>query len=301
MGGATTPSAECRSAGCRAPAQVWPHARQWPADRQEERRLTAAEPNSDPRRRELAIKADPADQRRLLDLQAIDTALAQLAHRRRTLPEHAEISRLRSTRSDLASDLVGADTAVSDLEREQEQAESDLEPVRERLSRNQHRVADGSVGDPRALSGLIEEIDHLKRRIDTLEEAELEVMEQLESATEGRQKLRHEAAEIDRVLAALSAKRDVQLRELEVEMADRQVLREGIVSLLPASLLAMYDKIGASHAGVGAAELRARRCTGCRLEINGADLRAFAAAPPEEVLRCEECGRILVRTPESGL
>jgi predicted nucleic acid-binding Zn-ribbon protein len=148
---------------------------------------------------------------------------------------------------------------------------------------------------------MIEEIDHLKRRIDTLEDAELEVMEQLESATEGREKLRSEAAELDSQLALLSAKRDRQLRELELEMSDRQVVREGLVPLIPKDLLALYDKIGATHAGVGAAELRARRCTGCRLELNSADLRAFAAAPPDEVVRCEECGRILVRTAESGL
>lgn len=231
----------------------------------------------------------------------MDTALAQLAHRRRTLPEHVEIQRLHSIRTSLASDLVGADTAVSDLEREQWRAEHDLEPVRERLNRNQHRVADGTVGDPRALSSMIEEIDHLKRRIDTLEDAELEVMEQLESATEGREKLRSEAAEIDSQLAVLSTKRDQQLRELEIEMSDRQVVREGIIPLLPRELIALYDKIGATHAGVGAAELRARRCTGCRLELNAADLRAYAASPPDEVLRCEECGRILVRTSESGL
>jgi predicted nucleic acid-binding Zn-ribbon protein len=231
----------------------------------------------------------------------VDTALAQLAHRRRTLPEHVEIQRLSSSRTSLASDLVGADTAVSDLEREQRRAEHDLEPVRERLNRNQHRVADGTVGDPRALNSMIEEIDHLKRRIDNLEDAELEVMEQLESATEGREKLRSEAAEIDKQLSVLSAKRDQQLRELEVEMSDRQSVRESIVPRLPRDLVTLYEKIAASHAGVGAAELRARRCTGCRLELNAADMRAYAAAPADEVLRCEECGRILVRTSESGI
>lgn len=263
--------------------------------------LGAGSPYGSSSRRELVIQADPGDQRRLLDLQAVDTALAQLAHRRRTLPEHAEIARLRDSRTHLASDLVGADTSVSDLEREQRQAEHDLDPVRERLDRNQRRIADGSVGDPRALSSLIEEIDHLKRRIDTLEDAELEVMQQLETASEDREKLRREAAELDTQLATLSAKRDQQLRELEVEMSDRQVVREGIVPLLPKPLITLYDKIAATHAGVGAAELRARRCTGCQLELNSADLRGFAAAAADEVLRCEECGRILVRTPESGL
>ncbi len=190
---------------------------------------------------------------------------------------------------------------VSDLEREQDRAENELEPVRERLSRNQHRIADGSIADPKALSSLIEEVAHLKRRIDTLEDAELAVMEQLEGATENRERLRREAAEIDESLARLEAKRADQLRELTEQVTERQRVRDEIAGLIPANLLALYDKIGASHSGVGAAELRRRRCTGCQLDINAADLRVFTAAPADEVLRCEECGRILVRTAESGL
>jgi predicted nucleic acid-binding Zn-ribbon protein len=47
--------------------------------------------------------------------------------------------------------------------------------------------------------------------------------------------------------------------------------------------------------------LRARRCGGCSLELTAADLGVIAKAPTDEVLRCEECNRILVRTSESGI
>ena len=70
---------------------------------------------------------------------------------------------------------------------------------------------------------------------------------------------------------------------------------------LPADLLAVYEKVRAVSGGVGAAALKHRRCEGCRLELLGGELRAAQAAPPDEVLRCENCRRILVRTPESGL
>ena len=52
---------------------------------------------------------------------------------------------------------------------------------------------------------------------------------------------------------------------------------------------------------IEAAELSQRRCTGCQLEVNAADLRVFAAAADDDVLRCEECSRILVRTASSSL
>jgi predicted nucleic acid-binding Zn-ribbon protein len=248
-----------------------------------------------------AIRADKAAQLRLLDLQTVDTTLAQLNHRRQTLPLHAAIAKLQTQRAALASDLVAADTAISDLELEQAKAESDLEPVRERLTRNQTRIANGTVPDPKALSSMVEEVSHLKRRISDLEDAELEVMEQLETAMASRETLRARTAQVDNDLEGTIAERDRQLAELEGEMVGLRAERAEIVPVIPPDLLTLYGKIGANHGGIGAAELRQRRCTGCQLEINAADLRAFSAAAEDEVLRCEECGRILIRTPQSGL
>jgi predicted nucleic acid-binding Zn-ribbon protein len=248
-----------------------------------------------------AIRADNGAQLRLLDLQTVDTKLAQLGHRRQTLPEHGVIAKLQTRRSALASDLIAAETTISDLELEQTKAETDLEPVRERLSRNQVRIANGTVADPKALSSMVDEVSHLKKRISDLEDAELDVMEQLEAAVTDRETLRGRMAQVDNDLVETTAERDRQLAALDGEMGGLRAERAGLAPLIPPDLLTLYDRIGASHGGVGAAELRQRRCTGCQLEINAADLRAFSAAPEDEVLRCEECGRILVRTAESGL
>jgi len=248
-----------------------------------------------------AIRADNGAQLRLLDLQTVDTKLAQLGHRRQTLPEHGVIAKLQSRRSALASDLIAAETTISDLELEQAKAENDLEPVRERLSRNQVRIANGTVADPKALSSMVDEVGHLKKRISDLEDAELDVMEQLERAVTDRETLRDRMAQVDNHLVETTAERDRQLAALDDEMGGLRAERADLAPLIPPDLLTLYSRIGASHGGVGAAELRQRRCTGCQLEINAADLRAFSAAPEDEVLRCEECGRILIRTPQSGL
>lgn len=248
-----------------------------------------------------AIRADKGAQLRLLDLQTVDTTLARLDHRRQTLPEHAAIAKLQTVRAAVASDLVAAETRISDLELEQAKAETDLEPVRERLTRNQTRITNGAVADPKALSSMLEEVTHLKKRINDLEDAELEVMEQLEAALASQERLRARAEQVDADLGAAIADRDRQLAALGAEMDGLREQRVEIAPLIPDDLLALYDKIGASHRGIGAAELRARRCTGCQLEVNAADLRAFSAAAEDEVLRCEECGRILIRTAQSGL
>ncbi len=155
--------------------------------------------------------------------------------------------------------------------------------------------------DPKALASMIEEVAHLKRRISDLEDAELEVMEQAETAVAERAALRERVADLDGRIAAVTARRDEQVGAIDGEAEALRSDRAAVVPEIPPDLLTLYTKLAGSHSGVGAAELAQRRCTGCQLEVNAADLRAIAAASDDEVMRCEECGRILVRTENSGL
>lgn len=237
----------------------------------------------------------------MLALQELDSALAQLLHRRKTLPEHDQLATAERERDEVESDLIQAQTEVSDLTADQTKAEADLEPVKQRLSRDQTRIADGTVSDPRQLESLISEVDHLRKRISDLEDAELEIMERLESATARANELSAKAERVRAEVDRLTEERDNKVGAINAEAAEHKTERKAVEPEVPADLIALYERIRAGHAGVGAAELRQRRCTGCQLEINAAELREFAAAAEDEVLRCEECSRILVRTENSGL
>lgn len=224
-----------------------------------------------------------------------------MLHKRRTLPEHARVAELQRQRDEIAERLVQTDTRVSDLELAQRKAEADLEPVRERRTRDQQRIDDGSVADPRALSAMIEEVQHLTRRIGDLEDAELEVMEALEQAQGEQAELREQQAAAEAELADVVRHRDEQVRAIDASGSELKAERAALVPLLPPDLVSLYEKLRATRSGSGAAALRHRRCLGCQIEANAADLRAYAAAPADAVLRCEECGRILIRTAESGI
>lgn len=247
------------------------------------------------------MKADPDAQRRLLDLQAVDTAIAQVQHRRRTLSEHAEIARLQAARARLAEEVVAGRTRVLDLEGEAEKAEADLVPVRERKVRDRQRVDGGSVTDPKALTALLAEIEHLGRRILELEDSQLDAMERLEAAQGAHEDAVRRKTALEDELRAVVARRDAALGVLGGELAERQAERDAVARVLPDELLALYTKLAGKSGGVGAALLQQGRCSGCQLQATASDLARYKAAPADEVLRCEECSRILVRTAESGL
>jgi predicted nucleic acid-binding Zn-ribbon protein len=247
------------------------------------------------------VRAAPADQLRLLDLQAIDLKLDQLAHRRRTLPELTELETAAAALGDLRDDVVRARTEVDDLDREIRRLEADVDQVRQRAARDQQRMQSGTITSSRELESLEHEVASLTRRQSELEDAELELMETRETADA---RLSEAQGRLDAATAASAdaeKRRDAAYAEIDQEMADRTAERGPLAGTIPADLLALYEKIRAAGAGIGAAMLRARRCEGCRLELSGGDLAEARTAAEDEVLRCEECRRILVRTAESGL
>ncbi|MBI1376843.1 MAG: hypothetical protein GC157_05085 [Frankiales bacterium] len=245
--------------------------------------------------------AEPADQLRLLDLQALDARLDQVAHRRRTLPQLAAIADLEARLAVLRDRVVAAETEVADLARAVAKAEADVDQVRTRAAKDQELLDSGRVSSAKELENLQHEIASLARRQSDLEEDELEVMERHEDARAALGTLNRERAELQAQLETATAERDTAFASADAETATLAADRADLAGRLPADLLALYDKLRADHGGVGAAALHQRRCEGCRMELTPTDLGRIRDAAPDAVLRCEECRRILVRTGESGL
>ncbi|MGW2176820.1 zinc ribbon domain-containing protein [Streptomyces sp. NPDC001732] len=247
------------------------------------------------------MNAAPADQIRLLDVQALDVRLSQLAHRRKSLPEHAEIEALTSDLAQLRDLLVASQTEESDTAREQTKAEQDVDQVRQRAARDQQRLDSGAITSPKDLESLQREIASLAKRQGDLEDVVLEVMERRESAQERVTELSERVSAVQAKVDDATARRDAATRELDAEAATVTKEREVVAGSVPADLLKLYDKLREQQGGVGAARLYQRRCEGCRLELNITEINEVKAAAPDTVLRCENCRRILVRTAESGL
>jgi predicted nucleic acid-binding Zn-ribbon protein len=246
------------------------------------------------------VNADHADQLRLLDLQGADTAIAQLAHRRATLPELATLTALDERDAQLHIELVEAQTARDDVANDQRRLENEVDAVRTRAARDEQRLQSGGV-PAKELEGLQHEIATLARRQGALEDELLEAMERREEldAVVSALSAQRDTVEVDRQSAGQA--RDAAFTEIDAGTTERTAQRVEIAAQLPADLLALYERAREHGGGVGAAMVRQRRCEGCHIELSGTELAAARAAAPDDVMRCDNCRRILVRTAESGL
>ncbi|PSL02856.1 hypothetical protein CLV30_109164 [Haloactinopolyspora alba] len=217
------------------------------------------------------------------------------------MPEAAELESLAAEHARLRDAEVVASTTVSDLEREQKRADTDVEQVRTRKARDQKRLDDGQVASPKELENLQSEIASLERRQSVLEDTELEVMERLEQAQREAESTASERESVGRKAQEVQAARDAAWAEIDQEAASVRDERAAIAAEMPDELLSLYEKIRSERDGVGAAALHQKRCEGCRLQLDAAELNHIRGLAPEVVVRHEECRRILVRTAESGV
>lgn len=244
------------------------------------------------------MKADPFRQQRLLDLQAIDTRLDQIAHARAHLPQSAQLARATDAAEVARGNLVLAETELGDVQREVSRAETEVKQVRDRAERDRTRL-DSGTGTSKELLALQQELESLGRRQATLEDVELEAMERAEAAGAEVDRLRAISDEASAKVERLTAERDAAVVELDAEATEVAAGRPAVVEAVGPELTALFDTIRAAQGGIGAAELKGRRCMGCQLELNAGELGRIANTPADVVVRCEECERILVRIPGS--
>ncbi|MBW0011667.1 zinc ribbon domain-containing protein [Mycobacterium sp.] len=244
------------------------------------------------------MKAEVGQQVSLLELSKLDAELSRLAHRAAHLPQQENFQRVQADYN-AASDRLGAvRIMLEDLDAQASRFEADIEAVRQREDRDRSWLKSGAT-DAKQLSDLQSELDSLVRRQASLEDSLLDVMER-------REELQAALAAEQRALQALqseltAAQHDLDSAVAEIDRTRQEYAsrRETVSAALDPTLAALYERQRA-RGGPGAGPLLGHRCGACRIEIGRGDLAHISAAAEDELVRCPECGAILLRVKGSG-
>jgi predicted nucleic acid-binding Zn-ribbon protein len=239
------------------------------------------------------MNADPAAQQRLLRVADIDAELGRIDHRRRTLPELAALGEAERRARTGRDAVTAAETRAGDLDRELRRLERDVDAVRARGDRDRDLLTRSGTTAKQTVD-LQHELDTLARRQGVLEDELLEIMEQREAVDTDLERAKVELTEAEAALGTATTRRDDAVADLDSAERGRSRERAELIDGLPDELMALYERQRA-RGGAGAAPLRDRRCGACRLELDRTALAEVQSAPPEAVVRHEECGAILVR------
>lgn len=239
------------------------------------------------------MKAEVAQQRSLLELATLDAELSRLAHRAAHLPQREAYDKVLGEHTAASDRLAAVRIAVEDLDEQVSRLEAEIDAVRKREDRDRSLLASG-VSDAKHQADLQHELETLQRRQASLEDTLLEVMERREEL-QAQESV--EAGTIDGLQADLAGAQqalDDALAELDQTRGEHSSRRDALSAALNPDLSALYERLRGGG-GPGAGQLQGHRCGACRIEIGRGELARITAAAEDEVLRCPECGAILLR------
>jgi uncharacterized protein len=230
----------------------------------------------------------------LLAVQEHDTKIDQLQHRRRALPERAELDAVMTELVAVDAAATEAEARHAELSRSQQRIDDEVASLRAKSDQSNNTMYGGTVTNPRQLEALQEEIAALQRRISQLEDQELELMEQSEPVEAELERLAGRRTALDEQAMGLRARIAEEEAAIDAELDQVGAERAALAGGVDQDLLDEYTSIRA-RLGVGIARLVGGSCQGCHLSLSAMEIDRIKHVDPDETVHCEECGRLLVR------
>ena len=233
----------------------------------------------------------------LLDLQALDLENDRLIEQLRTLPERTELERAGQRASSLDRAHAALVERREGLSTAEDALGGEVAAVAGKAKEVEDVLYSGSVKVPKELEALQEEIRLIRARQSGLEEEELVLLEEIEQTDGEVEANRAEKAEQSDLCAALEA----TIREAEGQIDSQQQALSGkraeVAAGVPAPILAAYERLRENErlAGRAAARLADGCCGGCHVKLPVLEYNRMKAEPPDALVCCVHCGRVLVR------
>ena len=240
------------------------------------------------------MKASVEDQNRLIELQRVDSHIQNLQIKLKNLPEKEQLVAIDKQVAEGEEILKVAEMELGDVEVELKRSEIEVEQVAERIKKDENRLNAGQ-GSPKELEQMQHEIGTLQKRKSDLEDGELEIMLRFDAAKAKVDTLKSNDAGLKKLKIELEARFEAASKALQDEIESESVKRNAQAPAIDKALVDLYEKVRSATDGIGAALLVGNTCDGCHLAITPVELEKIKAMPADDVVRCEECRRILVR------
>lgn len=217
----------------------------------------------------------------------------RLVERERELRDQIEqLETVLTTNPDVASAqeaLAQAHEREQKIQLQLREFDRERETHRSRLRSRERELMSGRIRNPTELIQMNEEVQHMKASFAQEEEAELGLMEEGEAAEEA---VRIAVANLEDARARAASDEPTLRRDLEAYQAELTAVKadsDAAWAQIPAPFQAAFLRVRA-HPAV--AEVDHNQCLECHVTVTSAGMQALRKG--EDVVHCDNCGRILV-------
>lgn len=223
-------------------------------------------------------------------LLALQTADSEVDARRTRLDEIRALLGVSAELNAARAAVEAADRELRADEAAQRQLEWQVDDLSGKIKELDGRLYSGRIGNPKELSSLQTEIQHMRADLGALEERALEAIDATDRQRAEVERLRRELADMEarwRDEQAALRNEQAQLTQAVAELLDR---RATIAQEVSPATLARYEELRKSRRGLAVARVDRNTCLGCRTTVPTAQVQT---ARHGDLAFCSSCGRIL--------
>jgi len=237
------------------------------------------------------MKLDKAGQSALLKLSQVDLEIDQIKAEINKAISSKDLSDARASLAKAAEDLLVARTTYENLHMDQRKADDNLHLVEERIERDRIRL--NQTSSPKDAQGMQSEIESLLKRKEELEDVELSILEQLESAQQTLNEVTQHRDELAASIDKLQSEIQIHVDELKSRGRKLSADKETLTSKISAEVLTRYQGLATKQIAVGVVENRA--CSACRMGLTASTIDSLSSLAEDELGSCPECLAMIVR------
>ena len=170
------------------------------------------------------------------------------------------------------------------------ESDHEREAHRSRLRTREKELMSGRIRNPTELLQMSDEVKHMKERFAEEEDAEMKLMEDADAADEALREATNQLEQARKQSAADEPEIRSELKTWAAELADVESERDAVWEQVPPPAQAAYSRMRVRPA---VAQVINNQCSACHVTVTSSGMQKLRGG--EELVHCENCGRILVR------
>jgi hypothetical protein len=229
-----------------------------------------------------------SDALNLYRLQQLDTRLAQIESRQKTIAEAlTSNAQLQEAKSILESTASRKQT----VSRELKQKEKDASEKKIKIDQIESNLYAGNIHNPKELQGLQAELDSLKRNLASLEDQELQEMLAFDSLQDEYKIASENYTDILNRVAQENKELVIEQSNLQKEAERLTVERQATTQSIENKHLSLYNEIREQRHGIAVTTITDNSCDSCGAVLTPAQQQS--AHHSHQLYRCPSCGRFI--------
>ncbi len=237
------------------------------------------------------IIASEKQQKLLLEIANLDLAVSRAQAALAETEKNLTAESLRTQVLDTSERLLQAHASAENLERDIKKVAADVEMVEARIEHDKLKAT--QVTNEREQKAVTQELESLRVRLSSLEEAELDLMEQLEAASALVEEITQVRTKLNLELEEALKKQHGEALTISAQVTELTSKRTAAFAQLDETLQTIYTR--KAQRGIAVAQTLGRDCSACRLSINAVQFEDMVAEPADHLPTCPNCDALIIR------